>query len=390
MNPAELPGTRAHLDRVSADLDAGFTCLWLVPDALVASGTAEDLLSRLAARSDSARVDPPGALERRVVAAPPPDAGEPPDWAVGHPAFEDPVVTPEPVLVPAIRLVDRVSRVVDDEGFPLAVVCAWEEDDPDAVGALLSRMSAAGGPARALVAARPRDVRSTAPDPLTTRTHWWWGVVGRLDTAVAVAAHRPPGPGLRDLVAHEVLVEVAGPDLDLAADLAVAWDGEPESLADVVKAVDGPPVPDRRRDGARRPPADLLDAWECGLVDLWEGRVRVSPRAVGDRREAVLRSLVWRAQHRALTPVLDVGRAEVEAVFRTRASTAVLAEVSPDPQAALELGPMHWAATTGRRVTLPAAERELLCRLRAARNALAHLTPLSGADLDRLDGVWTR
>ncbi|MEU5690323.1 hypothetical protein [Actinosynnema sp. NPDC020468] len=393
-----LPGPRAHLDRITADLDAGFSCLWLVPDALVASGVAEELLADLAARPDSVRVVPPSVVEvERPPAVPTVDGRALPSWAVGHPAFEEVAWSPapEPVHVPVVRLADRVAGMLvggpyDDPVDAVAaspearrrvvVVCGWEEDDPAAVGAFLSRMSAARAP-RVLVAARTGDVRAGALDPLTGRTHWWWGVTGRLDTAVVVGTGRP---GLRGAVAREVVVELAGPDLDLAASLARSWDGRVEALEGLLDVV-SPSVVPVGGGHTGHPPAALREPWSRGLADLWEGQVRVSPRAVPPgRRAEVVRSLVWRAQHRALTPVLDDARAAIEVVFRSRASTAVLAEVARDPDAPLELGPMCWAvAHLG--VRIPQHERRLLSRLRDARNALAHLRPVTDDDLDGIE-----
>ncbi|MER7035584.1 hypothetical protein, partial [Streptomyces albidoflavus] len=44
---ADLPGVRAQLRDMAADITTGMNCLWLLPDRLVESGQAEDLYRRV-------------------------------------------------------------------------------------------------------------------------------------------------------------------------------------------------------------------------------------------------------------------------------------------------------------------------------------------------------
>jgi hypothetical protein len=437
---ASLPGPRAHLDAVAADLTDGFSCVWLVPDEFVARGTADDLLDGLAARADSVRLPPPEPgrpapfrWSRRVAVG----STSLPAWAaaeIGRMDLDDVVdaadeVVPEPSTPIGARLAMLFGSPSGDGYDPitdllasgeldgrLVVVCGWEENAPDEVAALLTRITATGKsmgvpPAkrpRVLVAARERDVPSgwlDAVDPVTTRVHWWWGVCGRIDTAVVVADSRRrdrrassadcrAGAGVRERVIAEVLVEVAGPDLELALYLATSWDGRLDTLPERIKAFGygDELAANARRDRAplvgNRPPREVRSAWASGVTDLWDGQLRTSPAADMSAR---VDNLVWRGQSRALTPVVDEYRGYLETRVRKRANVAVLAEMSLedrrgaklDGHPTLELGAMAWAVTT-RRVTLPRQEVDLLFCLRDVRNALAHLRVLSDQDLDRL------
>ncbi|RLK54182.1 hypothetical protein [Actinokineospora cianjurensis] len=426
-----LPGVRGHLDAVSADLDAGLSCLWVVPDDLVRSGTADELLDRLAARSDSMRVPAPVATRApggpaRTRVEPVSGSTAPPDWAKGSfsllkidgasPArYDEPVADADPVIERVLALcgataepgVDPLLSAVRSPELRGAVVVlsAWHEHDRPGTSTLLSRLpalvkeqgQAPGDRPRLLVAARPEDLVASTLDPVTTRTHWWWGVKDRLDTAVVVARVRR-GRGndagwLRERVTREVIAEVAGPDLVLADWLARSWDGAmarlPQQVAGLAYTASDVPSSAEHGHGRDRPPLPMRAAWSSGLLDLWEGQARTSPAA---DRGVDLGALVWRGQNRALMPVVDEHRALLERVVLARASKSVLAELDSgatprtngrSPANALELGQMWWLVSS-RRVTVSHAQRKLLLCLRRTRNALAHLQALDDDELAEL------
>ena len=425
---AALPGVGMHTGAIGHSLDSGFSCVWLVPDVLVAEGWADRLVDEIAARPDTIRIPRPSLP--RGFAGPSAYAGavvqEEPDWVraetgllelgEGSPVAD--ACEAEPLVQP---VVERLAEVIDpdaaDEADPLAtlaasdalrgrvvVVTAWEEDHPADVGSLLARLPALGKACgavpldrpRLLVVARERDLPRAVLeriDPVTTKVHWWWGVAGWLDTAIVVAADRRrdlPQDSVRQRVASEVLIEVAGPDLVLAARLARSWDGRRDSLADLVDTGEEWAAARALRSvrAATRPPNEVRDLWNAGMADLWDGKVRISPRA----GSADLANLVWRGQHRALGPVVDDGRARLAEVVHRRASMAVIAEITrqngDDSAAApvLELGGMAWAVAT-RRVRLSVPDRDLLMCLRDTRNLLAHVCALSDAEIDRVERV---
>ncbi|AHI01039.1 hypothetical protein [Kutzneria albida] len=386
----------------------------MVPDEMVARGVADELLNELAARPDTIRSLPRTGAPVRVSAG---DDG----W--GEPDLEEPIqlgaLAGDSV---ADRLVEQISCGSGDHRDPIVdlaeaaelrgrviVVSGWEENQPHEVGALLARLPAlvkergiapADRP-RVLIAAREGDLPETVFDGLdsfTTKVHWWWGAVRRLDTAfVVTSVRRGYGAGLRELAATEVITEIAGPDLVLAQALATGWNGLRATLLDAVMDSVGdtgcylPSSAGSLRQSGNRPPRQLREPWSRGLADLWEGRVRISPVAAELRRQPnVLDEMVWRGQHRAFTPLVDDHRGRLEKAFLARASKSVLAELNPDrgqdPRAGrvvLELGGMAWAVATNR-VRLPHAARKLLFNLRDTRNALAHLRPLSDEEIDTL------
>lgn len=445
-----LPGPVAHLDAITAALDDGLTCLWLVPDTLVESGVADQLVDDLADRPNSVQVPPPkgDALAHRPVAEshkslvglatdeqPPPWARDvfglltDDPWPQSIPDLADstPPTTPSPSL--ANRLAETLDEPAKSAGDPVRalvgsselrgrviVVRAWDELDPADVADLLVRLPAVvkelGVPPadrpRLLMATRLRDLPDGVLDlidSVTTSVTWWWGAVGRLDTAVVVALERSRRARttsvehpVREQVIREVIAEVAGPDLTLAGNLATTWDGRLATLTAELpehRTAAGHVVTANYRTTTARPPVQFRTVWARGLVELWDGQVRPNHAIIApNERDDDLRAKIWRGQNRALTPFIDEHRARFENTLRSRASMAVLAELTrsdwrdrPDNQdtdsrrAALELGPMAWAVGT-RRVRIPNAN--LLFCLRDIRNLLAHLRPLDDQDLDRL------
>jgi len=443
-----LPGPRRLVDHVIADLSDGFSCVWIVTDDLVERGVARELLAELAERTDGFVIPaPPKPLSRpRWRAERPPvvqrtPATDLPSWAHGTLTLLDMGVSGQPQVPPTVEeespsIAERLfalSEESDDGSFGtllsagwargrVVVLCGWEEGNPADVASFLARFSATikekglppGEGPRLLVAVRERDLPGGAfdrVDPTTTRLHWWWGTCGRLDTAVVISAARPrrrervsmgPADLMVELVTCEVMAEVAGPDLVLADYLASSWDGRVATLAERIAhlAYDGDDVlPSGMREwrkGGERPIGELRSAWACGLVDIWDGQIRVSPVVNGVLPfEVDLDALVWRGQHRALMPLIDGYRAQLEKKVVARASMAVLAELDREPKVDgrpglnqdkrifIELTSMEWAVRTGR-VRLAPKDATLIRCLRDMRNALAHHRPLTDQDLSTL------
>jgi hypothetical protein len=446
----------AHLDAISATLDGGTSCLWLVPDALVASGTADEFLHQLADRPDSTRVPPPkNATTRRTPAMGLSVSTEsaldqrrpswardvfgllqPDDWTAPEHVIADVMADPTDLAL-AERLATALEEdlELDDDPVPklvaaprlrgrTIVISGWDELDPPSVGGLLVRLPAVvkelGIPPterpRLLVAARLTDLPDVVfdrIDPVTTRVMWWWGATGRLDTSVVVATAR--ARKLRDqsaagwhpvleLVAAEVIAEVAGPDMALAERLATCWDGRMDSLEATVvggrsEAREIVRAAKSGHGGGGVPPVSLRPAWTGGLVDLWDGQIRPVWTTIAVTDQVLdLRVRIWRGQNRALGPFIDEHRAQLEKKVRSRASMATLGELTQGSRSdqsgrtrdggvpggtALELGTMAWAVAS-RRVRLSPDDTDLLFCLKDARNALAHLAPLSDSDLERM------
>jgi hypothetical protein len=203
-----------------------------------------------------------------------------------------------------------------------------------------------------------------------------------------------------------VIAEVAGPDLRLATFLSARWDGYNASLAgrvtEYLSAVECALELDARwRAGSGRPPPKLRPAWQQGLADRWEGDVRVSPAALPKQNlDAELDRLVWRGQARALNPVVDQFRLYLEERIKAGVNAGSWRELTADDdrrsrpttqpaRPVLELNRMAWGVHTGR-VRLTRADEDLLFCLRNTRNSLAHLVPLTDANLERLTHVVSK
>ncbi|HEY0640508.1 MAG TPA: hypothetical protein VGD67_23000 [Pseudonocardiaceae bacterium] len=302
----------------------------------------------------------------------------------------------------------------------VVVIPAWEERDPSAVAAYFTAVAdmvrdlpPADRP-RTLVVARLRDVPQGMPDRIDTTSgtaHWWWGCTTSADTSVVVAMtrsaqHSPDVPehlrSVQELVAVDVAASVAGPDLDLARHLAAGWDGRVSSLPDLV---DGyvearPPAPEIVWGGPGRhwssPPGQLRTGWAQGLVDRWDGQVMVALAAFpADCRRQELSRRIWRGQHRALNPLIDMYRSILEQIVHRRSSTRVIELIAADGRTGrperpgagglpmLELNQMR-KAVRDLGLRLDPQEKRLLTAGCAVRNSLAHHDPVTDDEIREL------
>ncbi|MGW2708638.1 hypothetical protein ACWC4J_06550 [Streptomyces sp. NPDC001356] len=468
---ASLPGVRGQLDRVTADLAAGRNCLWLLPDDMVVAGYAEKLHRTVLARSpEHLQVAEPGAVRAEPVPVEPSpyahltadvpllegfDDGFDIGWDLPGPRRESP---PAPHAGGPSELMTRLAkalsvdpgRAVDEltapgaHWRPVIGIRAWLEPDTRhgsagerghdvarLVRALDAAVKDAGLPPeqrpRVMVTGRLRDLPPQLPDELelelaTTSVHWWWGTVGRLDSATLLDGlrgadrHRAAMGGtlLRTRVLRalrsEVVGELCGADLDLAVDLFDRWDGSDRSLDECLRAclaarsigrgVGCPPV----SGGSallHKPPSALREAWARGVVQAWEGRPRLHPAVWhadgGEGRPDQLTVLVSQAQARVLMPWIEEARRRLAELALSYANRPVrelvelhvrnrLKDHATRPERTFlcaEASELERACLRGH-VSLPADERLLLATVVRARNTLAHRKVLSD---DRLDDL---
>jgi hypothetical protein len=307
-------------------------------------------------------------------------------------------------------LLERLTTAGDPHVTRVIVVRGWQEPSPPAATDLLRRLSAtvkaAGLPPerrpRLLVLATSAGLPVELPEQIAREdigVHWWWGALGRLDTAtvVAMARPRPAGPAaghqLLEAVAQATVVELCGPFLDLAARLAVEWDGLPDGLAALLRRLTPGSVPDRipipksrHTETSVAPPhpsASLRPEWDLGALDRWDGRLRRVPDG-GAEHDHIVRTRIWLAQNHALLPLLDEAREQF---------TRVISAKSRLPRteftalygwgAAMELGPM-WRAYLQGHARLTQSEADRLRTLWQSRNKLAHRTALDDTALKAL------
>ncbi|MFJ9742285.1 hypothetical protein [Streptomyces sp. NPDC101166] len=307
-------------------------------------------------------------------------------------------------------LLDRLTTAGGSAATRVIVVRGWEEAAPTAATDLLRRLSATVKAAGLPPGRRPRLLLLSGstglpvelPEQIAredTGVHWWWGALGRLDTATVVAMSRPcpSGPAARhqllEAVAQATIVEVCGPFLDLAARLAVEWDGLPDSLPAQLHRLTAGPVADRSPvPGPRRteptaatpyPNASLRTEWNLGTCDRWEGRLRRRPGGAAEQEHNV-RTRIWLAQNHALLPLLDEAREQFTDVIRAR-SRVPATELAAlyGRRTEMELGAM-WRAHLQGHVRLTRAEADRLRTLWMSRNKLAHRTALDNAALEAL------
>jgi hypothetical protein len=221
-------------------------------------------------------------------------------------------------------------------------------------------------------------------------THWWWGVVSPLDTALHVAEQlegRNPLPSFAESV-----TEVAGFDLELATKLTDSWGGSPGQLPELLTVA--PAVVHGLRwsnDPSPNPfpPPDSLDAWCAGVVNAW-GEMDPHLHPVLNRTSLEdLAALVWRAQVGYLMPKIEMQR-QVLARWLHDHRDQVAKPWSKGDILGLEIGGVSQAMSES-----PALgrHRDIANRahwLRATRNKIAHLEVLELPELERARRVFAR
>jgi len=205
------------------------------------------------------------------------------------------------------------------------------------------------------------------PQDSNLAVSWWWGVLTPLDVSVFVH-----DSGLGTTTAAEV-VEVGRWDLELVEELATS------RMRTVAGLTDRPSTDiDRGLHGTRAPdtPRSVHDAWAAGLVESWDGCLDLHVSVAGD-----LERRIWTAQIRTVFPWLE--RLRLEMVDRVTAA-ALQMGIQTDGVAELELSRLKgWLHDN--QVLLPRKDYRLLCQAVRARHNLAHLVPLSAAEISELE-----
>lgn len=221
---------------------------------------------------------------------------------------------------------------------------------------------------------------------------WWWRALGPLDTAVFVSemlAGEARVPGFA-----EVVTEVAGFDLGVAAMLVEEWDGDAGCLAGLLAEydsdlADGGTLVAMQPSPASRPRPELVAAWSRGLVNAWGDhdphhhpcyRCSADPDAVSH--------LVWRGQVRSLMPRIEIERQRLAAwVYQRR--DRLPSEWANQDILGLEVGGLSTLFSAV--PELVGRERRIADRahwLRWARNKIAHLEILDRSGLERAKQIF--
>lgn len=230
---------------------------------------------------------------------------------------------------------------------------------------------------------------------------WWWARIARWDVAAHIAGLAGQGrlSGVLEDVRTESIVELARWDLDLAERLADAWSGELSALPSLLgdcgsAAANGNSGHAGAWKGAAaraglRPPDPDVELWDQRVMDGWHDRESVTGRSLTAAPDKLSR-VVWAAQARVLLPWIEECRsallARVTEALGTGRLTAVLRDGFDLPVKAdtlVEIGVLDKVV----QMAIGSGNPELRYasrRLREARNALAHLRPLSLAEQESL------
>ncbi|MFF8385214.1 hypothetical protein ACF053_16430 [Streptomyces kanasensis] len=142
-----LPGARAQIRRIAADLEGGLHCLWLLPDALVASGQGDELY-RAVLRTSPDRLDLPGAAAPAPGPAPEPGSslGPGPTGAADGSAVDGAATGPHPADLPVLEGYDDGFDIGWQPVVPRPRTPAPRGEDPaDLVARLAKELSVAPG-----------------------------------------------------------------------------------------------------------------------------------------------------------------------------------------------------------------------------------------------------
>jgi hypothetical protein len=371
-----LPGPAGLIAAAVRELSRGRHTAVVVPAVLADSEAfVAGLISSLTAELWTA-----GELPSRVV----PDEEEdgPLQWLGQAFEIDDP-------LPGTAHLLDHPAAA---ERIALFDCCPLNAKHRREVSATLTRIVAESRPRP--VHQRPRLLLVCTQDALprlgtdsadvTFEALWWWGRLSRWDIAArivpAIDAASEPGV-LRDVLL-ETVIEVCRWDVWLATKLATEWDGDPDSLPELIAEAGHPSTgscpAELPRSSGRRPHGDVAGYWDKGSVDLWHDETTPSIRAMtGTERE--IRHAVWAAQARVLLPWIETRRQLVAAdLLRTHGKAATYAAAGVDDASAdiLEVGPLCAAVRSLVGRQRPAL-RDAVHQLRNARNQLAHLQALT-------------
>jgi len=327
--------------------------------------------------------------------------------------FDDPPATvPELLVHPEVR--DVVAVVVAGDLCPPA-----QEELPAFLGRVELESHAAGtGRRLSVVAVVARNQRPAfaggASSDIALTSIWWWARLARWDVAAYIAglAGTARLGGVLEDVRTESIVELARWDLDLAERLAAAWSGELDALPVLLEdcgaavngrprgggaagACNGAPGPGTGPAGAGlRPPEPDLELWDQRAVDGWHDRQSVTASSLTASPEKLNR-VVWAAQARVLMPWIEERRSvlldRVAGVLGPGRLAAVLSNGLSPPvkaDALVELGVLDKVVQMAIGASDPGV-RDASRRLREARNALAHMRPLSLAEQENLVAACT-
>lgn len=348
----DLPGPRRFMDRVCADIDAGTTVVVAFPQVAIDSGLADRIVDSIGTQAGAGLVErgeshlPTQMIQTLDFIS---------EWRPSHDPWWDLAHWP--------ALGGRALALRSWEHDVAAILQRWEALTHEASRAPAERL-------RLVIGAGSSDVERALLErtrPLHIAVRWWWGVIDRIDTELHLRRQAQP----TDPLEHAERVERLSWDLGQEAAQKLPCEGDAEHASQPVHTTHQMARGHERASGRHRevPPVDLRKAWNCGTVDLWDGRYR--PRITANSRKAELDVIRWRAQVQVLFPYLEEHRRKLQHLFLVRAREAGLSTGQDDTW---EIGQM-FGAVQYQGVKLPLDVYDHLRAAREVRNALAHGRP---------------
>jgi hypothetical protein len=243
---------------------------------------------------------------------------------------------------------------------------------------------------------------ASCADDLLLSNHWWWSALSRGDLIALTISAEGPSP-LVDSLVEEIVIELAGYDLETGELLASRQAIDSRSVTSVLrshpdwKAMSETPLDKvilaRWPHGLaleRHPSLDPVgEAWGRGWCNLLrKGRLWIHPSwLLAQGHSDRIDRLVWKAQAKALLPLIDEHRERVVEYMTQHHGDAWLNWESrrfvSSPLDPVEIGYLKRLADVDRRMRRePAPILSLINWLHSARNRLAHLRCLARGDIE--------
>jgi len=371
----QLPGPKNFLRRVVGSVSGGACCAVVLPSTKTPPGVGAELARTFSDRAISPYPSHVSTLwpaltdSREIEATGPRVIAE-----LLHLDF-DPGSRIDAPAVAGHHDREREVVIVD--------ACGRCPDDQEAVSSLLTAFAAANNTlpiSDRLGFVAILDDAATAKRivaDLTVIISWWWGVVGPLDAHVWASRL-----GVVDTLDRTVLTELGGWDFELLERLAAPGTRPVDGIESLAYGGDLP-IHLEGETARDTPPDHCLELWSRGLAQSWAGRIRLAPGLLRETRTDLLRRREWMAQVAVFFPEIEIARSRlanavlVEATRRglPRESEGLDGEVVPIDE--LEIGALGRFVRGYRSLQLGNKQYDAIFKLRDARNALAHLDPLS-------------
>ena len=141
--------------------------------------------------------------------------------------------------------------------------------------------------------------------------------------------------------------------------------------------------------GPNKPNHSLMDLWSCGILDIIDGRIIISPVAEIARDNLMeIRQRIWRGHVQTLLPIVDEYRLKVITYLEENYGSA-LTFLNDHENEILEIGKIKYHIESNPKIQKRVDRnlRNFIRLLSRVRNDLAHLKPISLEIINRLENL---